>query len=407
MDPSRKVLFLALFSKSPLLGRLESPLLLIKSLKDKVENLEIRSIEMLIFALLKMDQKQGKLNSIMNRILKYAMNNRSPSVYEKRFVFLELALFYSIGGLAKQYIEKIIRDYLANSKSMPLEDTITLTRKIGLLDTQEDVIIERLVSVTLDNIDAFEPDSFLKQYMNLSRVGICNKELFKKVSNQECLKAFKKLTMNEKSAIFWEMVKSVPKKRYRTLLLPFFKALDLEQCSNSSSKNCMVLSYHTLEAVYKIDFLPKVKEQIAIFERELIQLQKNEVQANKAHQDISQTLIKMEIEHENEAFVLGFFVDILIKEPKIIIEVDGKSHDMYRRRLSDKVKNEVLRANGYLLLRLSVDAFSDLPEDELKSMIRIKLNDLLKSAEEKGATGSAQKRKISNYEKGMKRKRSG
>gem|GEM_PF-4827231 len=32
----------------------------------------------------------------------------------------------------------------------------------------------------------------------------------------------------------------------------------------------MVLSYHTLEAVYKIDFLPKVKEQIAVFERELI-----------------------------------------------------------------------------------------------------------------------------------------
>lgn|GEM_PF-3883045 len=88
------------------------------------------------------------------------------------------------------------------------------------------------------------------------------------------------------------------------------------------------------------------------------------MQGNKAHQDISQTLKKMGIEHENEAFVSGFFVDILIKEPKIII-------------------------------------------DELKSMIRKKLDHLLKSAEKKGATGAAQKRNISNCDKDMKRRRSG
>jgi len=180
MDPSKQVLFLFLFSKSSLLETLKSPLLLIKSLKDKVKNLEIRSIEMLIFSLLKMNQKQGALNSIMNEILRYGVDNGSSIVYEKRFVFLELAVFYSKDSLAKRYIEKIIGDYLYNSKSRPLEETIILTRKMALLGTQEGEIIERLLSVTLDNIDAFEPDSFLKQYMNLSRVGICNKKLFKK-----------------------------------------------------------------------------------------------------------------------------------------------------------------------------------------------------------------------------------
>ncbi|WP_207384326.1 DUF559 domain-containing protein, partial [Legionella yabuuchiae] len=68
---------------------------------------------------------------------------------------------------------------------------------------------------------------------------------------------------------------------------------------------------------------------------------------------IIQSLVPHGKEYALEAFVDGFFVDILIPETKEIIEVDGKQHENHWQSCLDQFRDKVLTNRGYKIRRVS------------------------------------------------------
>lgn len=79
--------------------------------------------------------------------------------------------------------------------------------------------------------------------------------------------------------------------------------------------------------------------------------------SSKFHKDVYSHLPTQE-EYENEFRYYSFFLDIVNKKEKIVIEVDGKYH-FYREnnksKTKDRIKEELLKAEGWKLVRIPYD----------------------------------------------------
>jgi very-short-patch-repair endonuclease len=78
-------------------------------------------------------------------------------------------------------------------------------------------------------------------------------------------------------------------------------------------------------------------------------------------------LDKLNIKYERE-FKLGkYFIDFVIHEHKIAIEIDGRQHEIKERKIVDNRKDKILISNGWTVYRISYP----------KENIRERLNEIL------------------------------
>ena len=74
--------------------------------------------------------------------------------------------------------------------------------------------------------------------------------------------------------------------------------------------------------------------------------------------------------------VLNYIADFMCKELKLIIEVDGITHDMEEVKNRDLVKQKVLEAHGFKILRFTdEDVLKNI--DHTKRIIEETINELL------------------------------
>ena len=71
--------------------------------------------------------------------------------------------------------------------------------------------------------------------------------------------------------------------------------------------------------------------------------------------------LKIRRQHTIENFTLDFYIDDL----KIIIEFDGDVHDNQEQSNYDHVRDQILRSNGYHIIRIDNQSVTDYTESAL------------------------------------------
>jgi len=106
-------------------------------------------------------------------------------------------------------------------------------------------------------------------------------------------------------------------------------------------------------------------------------LEQHRPQSSFPHQRISQSLGKAGITHQNEALVGAYYVDILLSEGKIIIEIDGQHHAKAQQFNKDALRDKLLKESGYRILRFSNQTSHQQIIREVQSMLKTKPSTVL------------------------------
>ena len=74
-------------------------------------------------------------------------------------------------------------------------------------------------------------------------------------------------------------------------------------------------------------------------------------------------LDECKINYEREFRIGKYFVDFVLNDHKIAIEIDGQQHKKEDRKITDNMKDELLKSMGYSVYRISF------PEDNIINSI--------------------------------------
>ncbi len=350
-----------------LLSKIKSSVveLLLDDCKHHLNEFENRHLDILMSALLTLGITRDKYQ-LCHKILTIGMNRFDTMSFRHIACFADFASTSVRRDIASNFLIKTQNLFLKNPENFNCHDLFKLTCAFSNFYTLNKEITLPMSKLIAEKAVDFSVEQLYSQYKKLSYLGNVDEALFEVLING-IYASKNNLSTDILCASIFLLSKTLTNAKYLpkiTSIIEFLFKQDLEL----RHKEQIIPTVHILVYVYNASFSDEIINQCELYSKE-VQKESKPI-SSVLHQTISDTLTRLKLGYENEVYINGYWVDILLPE-KVILEVNGPSHyKNHKLEVNALIKRRVLRKLGYRLYYLSNKSIDECSPKQMDELIK-------------------------------------